>query len=415
MQQNWSIFKKIACLFLFYYCLLYANSFQFFLTFLFEPFWQLVVPPFAKLFGYVRDITVFTNGSGDTTYNYYQILLFGILAIILAGITVVVDRKRPNYETLLSWLSVLIRYYLAAQLISYGLAKLYYMQFQYPSAARLDQELGDFSPMGLLWTFMGYSKGYTMFTGTLEFIGGILLLSRYTTTLGALTTFGVMLNVMLLNYCYDVPVKLLSTHLVFMSIFLIALDGQRLLNFFVLNQPVQPFLIPDIIPASYQSAKKIIKGIALAAYFGFAFYNMNMMSKKYGATAPKPYFAGKYQIESFERFPYFGMGKDKEGDLDDWKVLYQTWKGQAMVKTQDEYTVYLQIETDTIQQLFKIKSNTDTSFYELKYAWIGTDTVQINGFYENDSLNFVMVKEDVSGRLLVSRDFHWISEYPFNR
>ena len=34
--------------------------------------------------------------------------------------------------------------------------------------------------MGILWTFMGQSKGYTIFAGLGELVGGLLLLSRYT-------------------------------------------------------------------------------------------------------------------------------------------------------------------------------------------------------------------------------------------
>jgi len=44
----------------------------------------------------------------------------------------------------------LIRYYIASQMISYGLAKMFGMQFGFPSPNRLSTELGDFSPMGLM-------------------------------------------------------------------------------------------------------------------------------------------------------------------------------------------------------------------------------------------------------------------------
>jgi len=37
------------------------------------------------------------------------------------------------------------------------------------------EPLGEFSPMGLMWTFMGYSKGYNRFVGGAEMLGGILL------------------------------------------------------------------------------------------------------------------------------------------------------------------------------------------------------------------------------------------------
>ena len=103
-------------------------------------------------------------------------MFFAVISLVVSVLIAVLDRHRENYETLLKWLTVLIRYYLAAQLINYGLAKLYYLQFQALSAFRLDQTLGDMSPMGLLWTFMGFSKGYTMFTGAAEFIAGFVAL-----------------------------------------------------------------------------------------------------------------------------------------------------------------------------------------------------------------------------------------------
>ncbi len=68
---------------------------------------------------------------------------------------------------------------------------------------------------------MGYSKGYTMFVSWLAFLGGLFLVFREPTILGALMTFGVMFNVFVLNVLYDVPVKLLSFHMVLISLFLL--------------------------------------------------------------------------------------------------------------------------------------------------------------------------------------------------
>jgi hypothetical protein len=39
---------------------------------------------------------------------------------------------------------------------------------------RLLKPYGESSPMGLLWTFMGYSTGYNLFTGGAEALGGLL-------------------------------------------------------------------------------------------------------------------------------------------------------------------------------------------------------------------------------------------------
>jgi len=413
MENNWSLLKKIEFLFLLFYIFLYINSSQFLLTFLVEPIWQKVIPWFANLVGLEKPITVFTNGSGDTTYNYYQLYFFAVVSVILAIIVGLIDSKRKNYQTLFNWLTLLIRYFLAAQMINYGLAKLYYMQFSFPSPMRLDQPLGDFSPMGLLWNFMGYSKGYTMFTGALEFIGGILLLSRYTTTLGALTTFGVMLNVMMLNYCYDVPVKILSTHMVVLALFLIALDWRRLLSFFVTNQKVEPNILAGIISEKYQKAGTKIKWLLIAVYFGLSFYQMNQMGKQYGPNAPKPFFEGKYNIEKFTKTP--NIDSLQTDDLKDWKTFYQSWDGYATFKSSEELKLTYVFEPDTTEQLFRIRTHQDSVFQELKYEVLDSMRFHVYGNYKTDTLDFIMKKEPIDNYQLVKRKFRWISEYPFNR
>lgn len=94
--------------------------------------------------------------------------------------------------------------------------------------------------MGLLWTFIGYSYAYNVFTGLGEIIGGSLLLFRRTKLLGALITIAIMSNVVILNFTFDVPVKLFSTHLLSMSIFITVPYLNRLCNFFIFNSAVEP-------------------------------------------------------------------------------------------------------------------------------------------------------------------------------
>ena len=100
-----------------------------------------------------------------------------------------------------------------SRLFGYGFVKIVPLQFQRTLLFKMMEPYGDFSPMGVLWSFMGASLPYVIYSGCAEVLGGILLLFRRTTTLGALVSFAVMLNVAVLNYCYDVPVKLYSTNL----------------------------------------------------------------------------------------------------------------------------------------------------------------------------------------------------------
>lgn len=174
------------------------------------------------------EIATQQTGSGDRTWDWVQIFCIAALAVFGAAVWTALAFRRPSHPHLHEWLRIAVRYVLALSLLMYGLAKVFPGQFAFPPAYWLVQTLGDSSPMRLLWAFMGYSKPYTIFAGVSEVLGGLLLLWRRTTSLGALVALAVMANVMMMNYCYDVPVKLLSTHLVALSLFLLLPDARRL-------------------------------------------------------------------------------------------------------------------------------------------------------------------------------------------
>ena len=181
-------------------------------------------------------------GSGDTTWDYVQLFCLLVLSVAATGVWSLLDRKRLNYDRLHLVLRTIVRFWLAYNMIVYGTAKIIPVQMPSPTLERLLEPFGDASPMGLLWTFMGASAGYTMFTRAAELLGGLLLIARRTTLLGALVCCGVMANVVMLNFCYDVPVKLASSHLLVMAIFLIVPDLRRGLGDLFLFQR-QPALI----------------------------------------------------------------------------------------------------------------------------------------------------------------------------
>ena len=125
-----------------------------------------------------------------------------------------------------------LRYVLAAAMLGYGLAKVSwdFNQFATIGDFQLEKKWGDSSPMNVVWSFMGASRAYTVFAGLGEVVGAILLLFRRTTILGAMVVVGVMTNVVMLNYCYDIPVKLYSSHLLMMAVYLLLPEAGRLGN-----------------------------------------------------------------------------------------------------------------------------------------------------------------------------------------
>ena len=83
---------------------------------------------------------------------------------------------------------------------------------------------------------MGANTSYKYFSGAGELLGFLLLLHRRTALLGCFVAIGVMANVCALNWLCGVPVKLYSTHLLLIPVFLLAPFAPRLWALFVSNR-----------------------------------------------------------------------------------------------------------------------------------------------------------------------------------
>lgn len=199
--MNWSLPLRIGFRFLFAYLMAYTTA-LFGLS-------KWVVPWMGRhALGLKVEPLVGGGGSGDRLFHWVQAFCVLAFAIGAAAVWSAFDRHRPHYRTLHAWLRPWLRYGLGVALIGYGMAKIIQTQFPHPSPMRLDRTFGASSPMGLLWTFMGFSAGYNLFAGLAEAIPGLLLFFRRTALLGALLAAAVMANVVALNFFYDVPVKI---------------------------------------------------------------------------------------------------------------------------------------------------------------------------------------------------------------
>jgi uncharacterized membrane protein YphA (DoxX/SURF4 family) len=272
--EGWSLAQRLAFRFVFVYLVLYTAPFPLDVVGpakvgeALDALWHGLVPWVGRhVLGLTRDIVTLDTGSGDTTYHYVQVLVFAGLAAGGAGAWSWVDRARRDYTRAHALLRVHVRYVLAAAMLSYGLSKVFQTQFPFPGPERLSAPLGELSPQELVWTFMGYSRGYNLFTGGAEVVGGLLLFSRRTTTLGALVLATVMSNVVALNVFYDIPVKIYSSHLLGMCGFLMWPDARRLLQVLVLNQtavalaPRAPWAVSGARQWGLRGAKTLFVGV----------------------------------------------------------------------------------------------------------------------------------------------------------
>ena len=184
------------------------------------------------------------TGSGDTTLNWILNGLFVVFALVggllWTAVSALRGSSRGEYRTLLAWLRFLLRLTVAMFLFTYGLDKLFPVQMQPLSIAILNEPVGNLSPMTFLWGLIGLNPVYESICGGAEVLGGVLLLFRPTALAGSLFSAFVVTNIVLYNFCFDVPVKLFALGLLLAALFLALPDLPALFRFFVRHTPARP-------------------------------------------------------------------------------------------------------------------------------------------------------------------------------
>jgi hypothetical protein len=414
-HERWHPFTRTAFRFAFVYLLLYNLPFP--LTALpyvdkaaefYNSFWTWLVPRIARA-ALNRDVPSVFNGSGDRTFDYLVVACLLLIALVITIIWTLFDRKRPSYPTLYRWLNLYVRFSLGTAMIGYGAFKVISSQFPAPTLDRLMQSYGESSPMGLLWTFMGASEAYTMFVGFAEMICGILLFPRKTTTLGALMSVGVLSNVVALNFSYDVPVKLYSSHLVAMAIFLLLPDVRRLVNFFILNRPAECARVQPLFrrPLWHRGAL-VIASLFLVAVVGTSLYQSYDQRRLF--TGQRSPLYGVWEVEEFS------LGQSTAtASAPRWRRMIFDSPRRVAVQTTDVLERYGS-QLDQEKRTLTLRKRDDPGWNTvLTYEQVSPDVITFAGALNGSEMTARLRRTDERKFLLTDRGFHWINEFPFNR
>jgi len=252
LREYWSFLHKITFRFLFVFILLMTSI------------WEQI--PFIGRFFYSIHYTASfwvqnnilhnrwalyhqPTGSGDTIDDWVLFFTWLAVACIVTIIWSVIDKKRYQYSTLEDGLKIVVRLYLAMIMLGYGLSKIFVQQMPPPMLTQLYTPLGNLSPMRLSWLFIGYSAPYEIFTGLMETTAAILLLFKRTSLIGVFLAMCIMVNVAMMNFCYDIPVKLFSCFLLFLSLYLILFDMKRIFQVIILHKSVNPPPLTHVKPS----------------------------------------------------------------------------------------------------------------------------------------------------------------------
>ena len=204
----------------------------------------LLIPVANRLFVFQDSIAILLFGDLINTmgYNHHDfssdtialnLLLFFLLCFsVLLGLIIQKWKKWNDYAVkTITLIKLVMVYYLASRLLIYGFDKLFQSQFYTPEPNTLYTPFGQMTKDILFWSTMGTSKWYSIITGLLEILPAILLLFKKTRTAGLLIAAFVLINVLAINFGFDISVKLYSMFLLFLTLFLLWPNVKIILQF----------------------------------------------------------------------------------------------------------------------------------------------------------------------------------------
>jgi len=413
--NRWHPFTRTGFRFAFVYLLLFnlpfpLNAFPYVdkIGEWYNAIWNWMVPRVARAV-FHREIDPVFNGSGDRTFDYVLVACLLLIALVITIIWTILDRKRLSYPTLYRWLNVYVRFSLGAVMIGYGAYKVISSQFPPPTLDRLMQPYGDSSPMGLLWTFMGASEAYTMFVGAAEMIAGILLFPRKTSMLGALMSAGVLSNIVALNFSYDVPVKLYSSHLLAMAVFLLLPELRRLANFFILNRPADCVTVQPLFRRTlWHRGALVLSSLFLIAVVGTSLYQSYAQRRDFIALRSPLY--GVWDVEEFKL-----AQPTPTASAASWRRMVFDSPGRVAVQTATNHERF-GLQLDQEKRTLTLRKRDDPGWNTvLTYERASPDVITLAGTLNGSEMTARLHRSEERKFLLTNRGFHWINEVPFNR
>lgn len=425
--QRWSGVTKIAFRFSFVYfglfCLLFAQ-----ITFAFAGIvgrwlperavmWQMtLLEPVLGGVGRVvfgTDVVLhLDSGSGDQAAIWVMVFCLLVVAVVATAVWSVLDRDRVEYTRLWAWFLTFLRLCVAGQMFFYGFAKLIPAQMPAPPLTALLQPYGNLSPASVLWLQVGSSTPYEMALGAVEVLAGVLMFVPRLATLGALVGLISMAQVFLLNMTFDVPVKILSGHLLLMSLVLLAPQVGRLTNIFVLQRPSEPMSQPTLFTGARANRIAATVQVALGIWvmIGCIFDSWQVWHE-YGGGRAKPEHYGIWAVTEFrvDGKPVPPLTTDQTRwqrvvfDAPD-SVTYQRMNGELV-------DAPAKIGMDSIA----LSAPDGAPLADLTVTRPAPQRLTLAGHLDGRAVQMSLEHVDADGFTLRSRGFNWVQEYPYFR
>jgi uncharacterized membrane protein YphA (DoxX/SURF4 family) len=375
--------------------------------------WISLSPPVEWVAGHVFHTSAEgPTGSGDQRFDWVSLLCWLVVAAAVTLCWSVLDRRRPNYATLYKWFRLVIRFALAGQMMSYGVAKAIPLQMPFPSLVQLLQPFGNFPPMEVLWTQVGSSPPYEIALGCVEVLGGLLLLLPRTTTLGAVVCAAATAQVFLLNMTFDVPVKILSFHLLLFSLFLLAPQARRLATFFLSSGPVGASIEPQLFTGRRANRIAVVGQVVLGLWMlGTQLFDGWTLYHQIGPDQAKPPLYGIWNVAEFTF-----DGRTRPPVLTDklrWRRVIFDAPGVFTFQHMDDSLGGMAATVSTDRHVIDLRLPDGSQIGTLTFSQPAADRLVLDGRVKGRTLHARLERVDIHSFSLVNCGFHWVQPQPY--
>ncbi|MGG9963624.1 hypothetical protein [Ferruginibacter sp. SUN106] len=362
---------------------------------------------FGKLIGITAKVLFGKALSNTTIYSdsismYILLLILFAVAVIIVLILSSIKKWQLYSEKIFRILYQLFIYYLALQLLKYGADKIFKNQFYTPEPNTLYTPMGQLQKDILYWSTMGTSYTYNIFLGSLEILGGVLILIKRTRLIGLLLSSGILVNVVAVNFSFDISVKLYSSFLLFLDIYLLHPFGKRLYQL-LLQKNI------TALPATGQTtvfkktfAIAFLQWLAIGLIVLEVFYPFVMAGNFNGDKTPRPYLHGAYEVRNIIE------GKDTlASSLSPVKRFFIHRGSYIIFQDQGDIMKDYKLSYDKADTTLTI---TDYEFKQtvLSYTYQTADSILTLEYLTNDK-PIKLIGKAINWRKLpaLQKNFHW--------
>lgn len=343
--------------------------------------------------------------ASDSVGMYIDLLIVTVLALLLSmPLAWYISRRKIAPDRLYRAFRIVISYYLALQLLRYGWNKVFKSQFYLPEPNTLFTTVGD-TPRDLLyWSTMGLSRSYSLFMGLIEVIPALLLFFRKTRSIGAFILSAVLLQVVIVNFSFDISVKVYSCFLLGLALVIAMPVYQLLFRFFIRGQRI--FSQQKVVETTHRRrlwATILQAGVicwflldSLWPYLRSGNYNDDF--------AARPPLHGAWQVDRFSR-----NGDTLRSRNAAWDKAFVHRRGYFIIQQQGAMKDY-KLYYDTTGRIIGLLDYGQQWCDELSYRVQGDSLLQLTGVLNRDTLSVGLKRIDLAQLPALQNEFNWTSD-----